>query len=202
MRFWSYNKYVHIYCLSFNIQWMRSPSLSFSFTYSVFELWSQFINLYLSRFPVSLLIFDSFIVHFSTSLLIHFFFSHVFFLYFILTPSRDIKGANVLVTDAGVAKLADFGCSKQLPGKWRGSPPKEKKRGNEYIVCNILLYMRPLQIHILPFLSVLFFSILFFSFLLFSFFPLLFMTLLILKDLRLLSVALSYHHIFPHLPSP
>ena len=29
---------------------------------------------------------------------------------------RDIKGANVLVTDAGVAKLADFGCSKQLQG--------------------------------------------------------------------------------------
>ena len=29
---------------------------------------------------------------------------------------RDIKGANVLVTDAGVAKLADFGCSKQLGG--------------------------------------------------------------------------------------
>lgn len=29
---------------------------------------------------------------------------------------RDIKGANVLITDLGVAKLADFGCSKQLSG--------------------------------------------------------------------------------------
>ena len=35
-----------------------------------------------------------------------------------LSKRRDIKGANVLVTDAGVAKLADFGCSKQLPGKY------------------------------------------------------------------------------------
>jgi len=34
---------------------------------------------------------------------------------------RDIKGGNVLVNDSGVAKLADFGCSKQLQGMRTGT---------------------------------------------------------------------------------
>ncbi|KAJ1418562.1 kinase-like domain-containing protein [Ochromonadaceae sp. CCMP2298] len=41
---------------------------------------------------------------------------------------RDIKGANILVSDAGVAKLADFGCSKQLAGMFTGSI-EESNRG-------------------------------------------------------------------------
>ena len=34
---------------------------------------------------------------------------------------RDVKGANVLVSEQGVCKLADFGCSKQLHGLRTGS---------------------------------------------------------------------------------
>ena len=39
----------------------------------------------------------------------------------------------MLVTDAGVAKLADFGCSKQLPGK----QTEEEKSPQRFKILNV-----------------------------------------------------------------
>ena len=59
----------------------------------------------------------------------------------------------MLVTDAGVAKLADFGCSKQLPGKQtKEEDIAQKIQYTEYILTTNLLFFSVLHraVHSVP----------------------------------------------------